>query len=90
MLPGICAQLKPRVSPNEYPGLSNGVALSEAQHCHLPTRGMVLMTLKILSELMFWDPKCPPKTWPETPIYGSPSDPLVFPGPMGGVDVPAV
>ena len=61
VLPGICAQLKPRVSPNECPGLSNGVALSGAQHCHLPTRGKTLMTLKILSELMFWDPKCPPQ-----------------------------
>lgn len=30
MLPGICAQLKPQSFPNEYPGLSNGVALSGA------------------------------------------------------------
>lgn len=66
MLPEICAQLIPRVFPNEYPGLSNGVALSGPQLLYLPTRGMGLETLEILSELMFWDPNFPPKTWPET------------------------
>lgn len=28
------------------------------------------MTLEIVSELMFWDPNYPPKTWPETSHLG--------------------